>query len=94
MRRVSQAENVLDQQCLFPTPADSLIPADCFTPDDCFTIVGLHPFCLKYLMQGRVLPIKVYASDSSVWLIEPWTINKQIQLNTPLYDSALSPFFL
>ena len=48
-----------------PTPTTCLI-----LPNRLLT-TGSYPFCLQYLMRGRVLPIKVCASDSSALLLRP-----------------------
>ena len=53
----------------------------------CYLDLGVlckpHPSCLQYLMRGRVLPIKVYASDSSTLISGPWS-TMQSSLFLPL----------
>lgn len=59
-RKASHAETIVYEQYSFPTladcltPVNSLIPADYFTPANYFSTAGPHPFCLEYLIQGRV----------------------------------------
>lgn len=69
-QKAPHAENVLRRTVFNSYSGRCPYPVWLLYPSRLFYYRWFSPFCLQYLMQRRVLPMKVYTSEYSVYLLE------------------------